>query len=488
LPRASEYFSLERTQPSLDFVDVDVVGDIRLFVDPRAIERLDTDWGQMSLDLIRDYFERVLAAIKEGRKADGLRLLSGLGEPNQTHLGFSRTRAKGSGVGAKIAQELWDALSRSQASKSGLLEHLEDTALLIDDVSIDRVSDIATNIIRKPLTLYTQEQCTSLGIEMEEVGGGATWNYQTGEWEPEKYEMLPSSPTGSLLLVPKIIVRKVFDLDPGEYYRKYILEYLMDLEYSAPSSALVRTLKSGRKKVYIKDIEKKASGDHGGKKAAIIDVTRENPSLLHNYRADKQKKGDLRRPPLTLEEFSQFTGASPDWMKLCRAVTSLKPGSASATKYHHRVEALLTALFYPTLIGAKREQEIDQGRKRVDIRYTNAGFGGGFFDWVRSHYPPQPYVYVECKNYSEDIGNPELDQLTSRFNLGGGGNVGLLVNRGFKDKKRFIERCRDAAFKKRGYVLPLDDDDLRELSVARRDDDVIGFFQLLTERFGRLVE
>ena len=115
MPRVSEYFSLERTQPGLDFVDVDVVGDVRLFVDPRAIERLETDWGQISLDLLRDFFERLLAAIKEGRKTDGLRLLAGLGEPNQTHLGFSRQRAKGSGVGKTIALELWHALSESQA-------------------------------------------------------------------------------------------------------------------------------------------------------------------------------------------------------------------------------------------------------------------------------------------------------------------------------------------------------------------------------------
>jgi hypothetical protein len=31
--RVSEYFGLGRNQPTLDFVDVDVVGDTRVFVD-----------------------------------------------------------------------------------------------------------------------------------------------------------------------------------------------------------------------------------------------------------------------------------------------------------------------------------------------------------------------------------------------------------------------------------------------------------------------
>jgi hypothetical protein len=488
VPRVSEHFALGLTQPALDFVDVDVVGDVPLFVDPRAIERLDSDWGQECLDLLRDFFERVLAAIRDGREADGLRLLAGLGEPNETHLGFSTKRAKGSGVGKGLAYELWTALSQSQAGRTGLLQHLEDTALLIEGVNIDRVSDIATNIIREPLIRYTQEQCELLDIRMEQVGSGPTWDFQTGEWEPERYAMLPAGPNGALLFVPKIIVRKRLDFDPTEYYRKYILTYLIDLELESPTSALVRTLKSGKKKVYAKDMDEATTKRYGGVKNAIITITDKNPDLLSNYRADKEKVPDLVRKPVTLDEFATVTGPMPDWMKLCRAVTSLSPGPASASKYHRRVEGLLTALFYPTLTNAKREKEIDQGRKRVDIRYTNSGMGGGFFAWLARNYPPQPFLYVECKNYSDDIGNPELDQLTGRFNLGMGGNIGLLVNRGFTDKPKFIERCRDAALKNRGYVIPLDDEDLTELAVAMRNQDPRGFFGVLEGRFSELIE
>ena len=81
-----------------------------------------------------------------------------------------------------------------------------------------------------------------------------------------------------------------------------------------------------------------------------------------------------------------------------------------------------------------------------------------------------------------------MDQLTGRFNIGKGGHVGLLINRGFENKARFIERCRDAALKNRGYVIPLDDEDLAGLTHARRDDDPVTFFSMLSDRFGRLVE
>jgi hypothetical protein len=488
MSRISEYYKLDCTQSTLDFVDVDVFGDIKLFVDPRAIEQLDTPWGRWAHELIRDYFERVLAAVRDDRQADALVLMEGLGEPNQTHLGLSRGKAQGSGLGSELAQALYDALESSEARKSGLLQHLEDAALLIDGIRTDRISDIATNIIRQPLIAYTKQQCALCGIQREKVGAGAIWDHVSGEWLPEGYDMLPSTPDGALLLVPKVIVRRRLDLDPGEYYRRYILRYYRDRELSTPGSSLVKTLKSGRKRVFIKDVEAKVRREFGGAKRAAIQTTLQQPQLLGNYRADKERPS-FQRPPLELDEFAHALGEAPtDWDSLLAAVTDLKTGAKTATKYHRAVEGLVSALFYPTLIEPHIEAEIDEGRKRVDLRYTVPGGGHGFIGWLFNNYPPLPFLYVECKNYENDLGNPELDQLVGRFNLRSGGRVGLLVNRGFTDKDKFIRRCRDAALKQRGFVIPLDDDDLTALALARKNDDPTKFFALLSNRFAKLIE
>lgn len=84
-----------------------------------------------------------------------------------------------------------------------------------------------------------------------------------------------------------------------------------------------------------------------------------------------------------------------------------------ATDYHRAVEALLSALFYPSLAYPDVEQEIHEGRKRIDISYMNIA-QRGFFHWVADHYSA-PHIYVECKNYKGDPANPELDQLAGRF-------------------------------------------------------------------------
>ena len=45
--RVSEYYNLNRSQPSLDFVDVDIYGDIEVFIDPRALRLLKRHGGRI---------------------------------------------------------------------------------------------------------------------------------------------------------------------------------------------------------------------------------------------------------------------------------------------------------------------------------------------------------------------------------------------------------------------------------------------------------
>jgi hypothetical protein len=53
--RVSDYFKLKKTQAELDFVDVPVKGDIRLFLDPYAFT-LETDpWFVECNNLLVDY-------------------------------------------------------------------------------------------------------------------------------------------------------------------------------------------------------------------------------------------------------------------------------------------------------------------------------------------------------------------------------------------------------------------------------------------------
>src|SRR5207302_1265355 len=148
------------------------------------------------------------------------------------------------------------------------------------------------------------------------------------------------------------------------------------------------------------------------------------------------------------------------------------------------IEDLLTALFYPALANPQIQHEIHEGRKRIDVTYTNVA-SYGFFKWLADNYTA-PHVFVECKNYGREVGNPELDQLAGRFSPSRG-KFGLLVCRSFEDKVLFVRRCRDTAIDDRGFIIALDDGDLATLVHAHKKQDVKREFDLLKARFDELI-
>lgn len=132
------------------------------------------------------------------------------------------------------------------------------------------------------------------------------------------------------------------------------------------------------------------------------------------------------------------------------------------------------------------EREIHEGRKRIDINYTNIA-RKGFFHWLHAvHNVNASYIPVECKNYSNEIANPELDQLSGRFSVQRG-VVGILCHRGYGDKASVVKRCRDTALDGRGYIIALDDDDLAEMVEERKNIEDGEGFTYLWGRFAELI-
>ncbi|RYZ82155.1 MAG: hypothetical protein EOP04_22600 [Proteobacteria bacterium] len=160
-------------------------------------------------------------------------------------------------------------------------------------------------------------------------------------------------------------------------------------------------------------------------------------------------------------------------------------GNADANRYHSAVEEFLSSALYPMLSNGRKEEKLHDGRKRVDIVYDNVD-RSRFFFWLAQHGYRCPFIFVECKNYSRNVENPEFDQLSGRFS-DQRGKIGLLIYRQMDEKQKVITSCRDAARDGRGWMIPIDDYDLESIANLLDDNDLQGVDAFLRNIFSKLV-
>ncbi|WP_458116548.1 hypothetical protein [Arthrobacter sp. D2-10] len=482
--RVSEYYDLDATQGELDFVDVDVSEDVPVFIDPSAIRVQEGEWGRACRDSLVTFFDELLVAIGAGDRSRVNALVHPLVEPNETHLGISEGPSRGRGLGhQKNSDKLVEALSQSKAVTSGLLQDLEDSVLFIEGIGRDIISDITTCVIRAHLIDYTQQMAEFHEIPLESQYSGATWNELSREWNPSALVNLPRPGTHKLLLVPKSVVRVKTTVDRGEYYRGYLRPYFEQEELNDPGSALVRVLKNGRRRVNRTELDRRL----GNTKPDAVKNTLRHPTALDDYRAALRDKA---LSPMGVETFVEALGTPMvDFGALIGELNSISPGSAGATLYHRTIAKLLSALFDTSLGNEHIEKHLHGGLKRIDITYDNVA-GTGFFRWLSLNYKAATIV-VECKNYSKEIGNAEVDQVAMRLSPHRG-EVAFLTCRRLENKPKLLDRCRNVASDGHGFVLALDDEDIAALVAEIEADRAGGLvydnrFSLLRKRFGNLI-
>lgn len=446
----SKYFGINKSQAELDFVDIDISEDTPLYIDPYALTTREDEWSLNSHELVVSYFEEILLSIKNNNLRRGLILLTHLNEPEETRLGVSESGNKGRGIGSEQAKDIFNALKNSKASKSGLLEDLSDIALFIPQVGRDKISDMTTNIIRFPLIKYTQVQCQLYNIPMQNVPSGFYWSKDKKEWL-QSYELLPVCDGSKVILVPKFAVRYQVGVDHAVYRSKFVLEYLKE-EHNKPGDALLTAIRDKKGKVikevvYKKDVDKKYPKD----KDFLAEFSANHPKVIDSYR-DYLKTNSSKIPNISRDTVNELNLSK----YLIEQLSHIVGGKETASKYHNLMIGIISFIFFPNLIYPQKEAEINEGRKRLDILYTNGKNNGFFYRIALDSSIKANFIHVECKNYTKEIANPEFDQLIARFD-NNRGRFGMLFFRESEDMNTVIKRCQDAAKSGQGIVLPIDD-------------------------------
>ncbi|QDK34713.1 hypothetical protein DM450_18400 [Sphingomonas sp. IC081] len=147
---------------------------------------------------------------------------------------------------------------------------------------------------------------------------------------------------------------------------------------------------------------------------------------------------------------------------LKKTLAAIPTGKRHATAYHHFITGVLTYLFYPDLISPSLEREINDGRKRIDLTFLNSAEEGFFKDRKDDPFTTSREVIIEAKNYSDDIANPEIDQLAGRFDPRRG-RFGIIVCRAVDDEKVLTKRCKDVFQAQNGILITLTDKNIIDL-------------------------
>ncbi|GJD29478.1 hypothetical protein PMNALOAF_0711 [Methylobacterium adhaesivum] len=473
MPKFSEYFAIELSEHELDFVDVSNDYDTRVYVDPYAIEIQDDIWSSKASDYVRSFFNEVLNALRAGNNDRAIFLMSHLTEPKETFLGVSSGSPRGRGVGNGQARQLISAIRRSKAFKTGLISDISEMALYVEGIDRDKISDLTTNIIRKLLVNYTEQQCGLFNVPVKRYSGPPMWDNDRKTWI-SKHINIPHIEDSPVILVPKFIVRRKLSLDSQEFYNKQITDFLVAEHYRA-NDALVHMLR-GEPIVYKTEVRK----HHPKSKEMIADTVALHPELLEAYKDLAQKHRAM----------TYFDDESPSITSTCKKIAlelrKIPKGEEHADAYHSLVTGALTTLFFPDLVQPHKEWEIHDGRKRIDIVFTNAADTGFFSRRRNDQLINANTVIIECKNYSKDIANVESDQLLGRFDSNRG-KFGFITYRSADNDDLLMKRCKDAASRQQGYIIPLSDDDMIEMLEAKSNLNNEFVSRRLEEKFRSII-
>jgi hypothetical protein len=220
----------------VEFLDVDVSMDNRMFMDPHAIrlQHHPEPYVSQANRATETFFRKIAGCVlsrDENDRRHGLDLLQHFEEPWETRLGLARDGFRGHGGADDVGSSIWQSMTTDAEVllRVGILTQIEDLPLFVDGIDRDITSDITTRIIFEPLANFTAEmiekypQLTSLGHRVQKFQR-QVWDADALNWKHTLVD-LPIAEGKPILLVPRNWARPTLLMSAGRYYETSVLTY-----------------------------------------------------------------------------------------------------------------------------------------------------------------------------------------------------------------------------------------------------------------------
>lgn len=218
----SQAYNLTRVEKELEFFDLNLEYDSRLFIDPFLIKKSPNDEERLLFKRFGDFFRYTydksidIEYNQEGR--DNLKSLLHIQEPREVGLGYTENSNNGVGP-VSFADKLFKFFVESTAKRLIKEENLypdkefnpETFKVFIDGIGPDSLSDISANLIMDYLIAYTQKQCKKHNIPLKRLPVQHNgFDFEAMEWIGGGYHDLPENllkEGQAIILVPKHLLR-----------------------------------------------------------------------------------------------------------------------------------------------------------------------------------------------------------------------------------------------------------------------------------------
>jgi len=421
-PRLTDYFNILIPQEETDFAIPFLDEDIPFCLDPFLLWRSPSMQDTSLHAMLANSFNYLGFLFNKGKENTAREILIKASECDEVGLGFSGTR-RGHRIGRKTADEILSLFSLiPQITKTGFT-HFEEIQLYVDQISTDRISDIACTYLKSWLIDYTIDQCQKLGIPTSDVTLENIYDVKDNMLKTEVVK-LPSNPQDGrpVLLVPKRWLRRAPWISCDNYVKDYfIIEVL--------------------------------GGEDKLSKIEILNFNRQNYGVVQAYVKQKERtQNDCHNDPL----FKPI----PIISAKCKfsAIEKLPTGKTDNAdkKYEDYLCQLLSSLLYPHLDFAAEQARTDSGVQIRDLIFYNTR-SEKFLQDIHENYDNKQLVF-ELKNV-KSIEREHITQL-NRYLANDFGKFGILVTRNPLSKAMFRNTI-DLWSGQRRCIIAIDDTDIK---------------------------
>ena len=420
-PRLSDYYGIPLLQGEVDFAIPFMDEDIPLYVDPFLMWKSPSQMDNMLHYGILCAFNNLGQMYLDGKRKSAVNNLVFLSECDEVGLGLSKTR-KGRPISTPVAEEILELFNIVPQIKKYGFKHFEQIQLLVDQISKDRVSDIACSLMKSFLIDYTIQQCQKYGIPTQNID---VFRYDYKQFKVIKETIpLPVNEEShqSVLFVPKRWLRYCPWLNYDDYFNNYL----------------------------IRDIEKEY--DRLMNRIEVLEYNRDNFNLVEQYVSLREaERGECQNDPL----FSKISINSAK--RKISDIRNLPIGKTDNAdkKYERLMGQVLTSLLYPHLDFAAEQSRIESGTQIRDIIFYN-NTSTDFLSDIYETYDCKQIV-VELKNV-QTVEREHINQL-NRYMSDSFGRFGILFTRN-KPPKKIMQNTIDLWSGQRRCILIMDDNDL----------------------------